>query len=226
MRTSSLSLVWTTVPIVPEVRQKASYGYPDGFDSQARWRQRRTRDRALELQRQRRTDGFHLPHTGESQTCHRTRARGASALVTATWLEPKQWDNIASCHLQIFRAALALWLSHPCGCGEWCEPEERFFLRRWHATAGGDNVKFTRNDRLLPTRGAQMKGNGCLLMAAAVLATAPWPGRGEWVKHRQRQSRTPPGTASSSPPLPPLSTPHRLSSTVSACVSTTTNNVL
>lgn len=97
------------------------------------------------------------------------------------------------------------------------------FLRRWHATAGGDNVKFPRNDRLLPTRGAQMKGNGCLLMATAVLATAPWPGRGEWVKPRQRLSRTPPGTASSSPPL---STPHRLSSTVSACVSTTANNVL
>lgn len=35
----------------------------------------RTRDRALELQRQRRTDGFGLPHTGESRTRHQTAGR-------------------------------------------------------------------------------------------------------------------------------------------------------
>lgn len=85
----AFSLVYTTFPIVPEVRREASYGYPDGFDSQARWRQGRTRGRALELQRQRRTDGFRLPHPGESQTCHHLRPRGTNALVTATSSEPK-----------------------------------------------------------------------------------------------------------------------------------------
>lgn len=142
-----------------------------------------------------------VPNLSPKQTTGRERARDSDVFGAKT---VKQRRIFSFSRLSSSFSALAftsLWVQRMM----WATGV--VFLRRRQATAGGDNVKITRNDRLLPTRGAQMKGNGCLLMAAAGLATALWPGRGEWLKRRQRQSRTLPANARRHPPHPLPPTP-------------------
>lgn len=69
----------------------ASYGYPDGFDSQARWRgtaetgaHERQRAGIAEAETHGRTVDFRLPHTGESRACHQKWNTGLERSYVST----------------------------------------------------------------------------------------------------------------------------------------------
>lgn len=92
----AFSLQQTTVPIVPEVWSEASYGCPDGFDSQARWRgtaetgaHERQRAGIAEAETHGRTVDFRLPHTGESRACHQTQSTGLERGYVSTLIGDK-----------------------------------------------------------------------------------------------------------------------------------------
>lgn len=191
--------------MVPEVWSEASYGCPDGFDKQARWRgtaetgaHERQRAGIAEAETHGRTVDFHLPHTGESRACHPNRSPALECSYVSTLIKEKTLNQrLCSLFFKIFLLLLFFLLSHLCGCRYWCEPEERFFPLA--ARDGGarrqEDTTFTLmwEDYLPPTRGAQMRGKCCALTAEADKATAPWPARGD-EKHRRWQPREPPAS--------------------------------
>lgn len=152
---------------------------------EAQPRPERTRDRELELQRQRRTGArsiFASRIVGSPAPVTPNRSTVFASGCVSTWIR-KRTVKQHPCSLFFTFSPLSVFLlSRLLWCRYWCEPEERFFC--WAARDGGarrENTAFTLmwEDYLLPTRGAEMKGECCSLTAAAVKATAPWPGREE-----------------------------------------------